>query len=113
MSLQRLLSEPATVVTFTAGVDPRGDGDQGVWADVDSWLGRFQQTTGSETVDGRDTTVSDWLLILPRQAVVGPHDRIRDGQGQLFDVIGLPAAPTRPGTGVHHLEVRLRAVVDS
>jgi hypothetical protein len=113
VSLARLLTDSATVVRFTPGDDdPRGDGDVGTWTDVGAYSARFQQQTSTETLDGRDTSTADWLVILPAAADVQPRDRIRDQHGQTFEVDGVPARPTRPGTGVHHIEARLRYVTD-
>lgn len=112
MSLTRMLTDTATVVRFTPGTDPRGDRDAGTWADQATYAARFEQLSSTETLDGRDTSTAAWLAILPAGADVNPKDRIRDQHDNEFDVDGIPAAPTRPGTGVHHLEVRLRAVVN-
>lgn len=112
MSLARLLSDTATVVEFTPGTDPRGDRDAGTWADGASYPGRFQQLTTAEELAGRDTSTAQWLLVLPAGAAIGPRSRVRDQHGQTFEVAGIPARPTRPATGVHHLEVQLREVVD-
>lgn len=106
-----MLSDSATVLEFTAGDDDRGDGDVGAWADAATYPARFQQLGTSEALDGRDTSTASWLLILPAGATIGPRSRVRDQHDQVFTVDGFPGRPTRPGTGVHHLEVSLRAVV--
>jgi hypothetical protein len=110
VTLAKLLTDAATVIEFTAGDDPRGDGDVGTWGDGETYPARFQQLATAEALDGRDTSSADWLLVLPADAVVTSRNRIRDQHGQTFEVVGVPARPTRPGSGVHHLEARLRFV---
>lgn len=111
MTLARLLSDLATIVEFTAGDDPRGDGDAGTWADLETWPARFQQLSTAEALGGRDTATADWSVMLPGAAVIGPRSRVRNQDDQTFEVVGVPAHITRPGTGVHHIEVGLRVVV--
>lgn len=114
MSLARIMETGSwTVRIFTAGTDPRGDRDQGTWADGETFDAWYTPSTTSEALGGRDTTVVDQMVMLPASAlgVVTPATRGRDGDGREFTVDGEPYVARRPGTGAHHLEVKIRAVV--
>lgn len=102
-----------TVRTFTAGTDLRGDRDQGEWADGPTFPAWYTPSATSEALDSRDTTVVDQMVMLPASAlgVVTPASRGRDGDGREYAVVGAPYVARRPGTGAHHLEVKIRAVV--
>ncbi len=70
------------------------------------WL---EQTDTVEVTVGRDTVLSDWLLVLPPEALLDATDRIAV-DGRSFEVVGHPATVNTP-RGAHHIECRLRAVV--
>jgi hypothetical protein len=72
-------------------------------------VARFAQETSTETLDGRDTVVTGWTVLLPAGTVLSAGDRIRDQHGIVFEVDGAPAVWTIP-RGEHHLAVRLREV---
>jgi hypothetical protein len=70
------------------------------------WL---EQTATVEITQGRSTVLSDWLLVLPPEAVVDPTDRVVV-DGRSFEVVGQPLSAASP-RGTHHIECRLRATV--
>lgn len=80
-------------------------------AQVQAWL---QQNTGAEDLDQRDAQIGEWLLMCNPWAVDGTpltihgEDRL-SWEGLNFEVIG-PPGPAYEPEGLHHFEVRLRAV---
>lgn len=62
-----------------------------------------------ESLDGRDTATSYWLIIMPVGTVVEAYDRIETEYG-MIEVFGRPAAPIAPRLGEHHVEARGRMV---
>lgn len=113
MTIARLMKTGSlTRLDFTPDTDIRGDRDQGTWADGDTYNAWFAPPSSSEALAGRDTTVIDLVAFLPADATISETSRARDGDGQVYTVEGLPVKARRPGSGIHHLEVRLKAAVD-
>lgn len=74
---------------------------------ISAWL---EQTEAQEVTRGRETLLSDWLLVFPDPSTaIGGRDRIQDDQGRTFEVVGPPEVVTTP-RGPHHVEARLRHV---
>lgn len=71
-----------------------------------SYRGYLEQTSAIEVTVGRDTVISDWLLVLPANASASSEARAVI-EGSTFEVVGRPDARTT-WRGPHHLEVRLR-----
>lgn len=110
MTLAGLLTEPVTVQTASdAAVDPSGDVVTSFSAGT-VYLGRLEQRAAQEVTDGRDTFVSDWVLYLHPDVVVNGRDRVVDGFGRTFEVVGAPDMERTP-RGPHHLVVNLRYAV--
>jgi hypothetical protein len=109
--LARLLTDQATILTRTTGSDDPYGQRTTSWVEQPPVAARFQQQTSVETVDGRDTVVTGWMVVLAAGTPLGPGDRVRDQHGTVLAVDGTPARPTTP-RGEHHVEARLREVTD-
>lgn len=107
MSLDRLLTETATVVRFASGVDAYGNIVPGAETRV-TYDARLEQLGSDEIVRDRDTIVADWRAFLPATADISPYDRL-EGRGHVFEVSGLPDQHRTP-RGAHHIEARLKFV---
>lgn len=75
-----------------------------------AYKGYLEQTTAEEITDGRDTRVSDWLLMLPASASISALDHVQEGN-RTFEVVGKPRQVYNPRiAAVSHVEARLRLV---
>lgn len=73
-----------------------------------SLKGELQLMSSSENQTDRDTTVSDWMLILPARTPAGRFD-LASIDGQSYEIIGQPEAIVSPWTGAtSHVEARIR-----
>jgi hypothetical protein len=109
MSLATLLTEPVTIQTASSGaVDVFNDATTDYSAGTEV-LGRLEQRSAQEVTEGRDTLVSDWVLYLHPDVVVGGRDRVVDQYMRTFEVVGPPIMQRSP-RGPHHLQVNLRHV---
>lgn len=111
MDIERFFVTPVTVVSPGIAID-RYLNEQPDWdaaTEVDEWGWLYQQST-SETVGGRDTSQSTWVLRLRPEAVVTEADRVL-GDGQTFEVTGRPTLAMRPD-GPHHLKVPLKLIAE-
>lgn len=110
-----LLCDTVTWVQPVAGATDRyGNAtlDYGVGVATRTTItGRLQQHQRvgltAERLEGGDMVTSDWLFIT-NQAGIDAHDRIETASMTL-EVAGRPAPLSTP-QGVHHYEIRLRAV---
>jgi hypothetical protein len=110
VSLADLLTETATVVSFTYGTDEYGNEERAVGTPV-AWPARLEQLTTEEIVRDEDTVLADWRLFLPADAVIGAYDQVH-ARGIIFNVAGLPNEQRAPW-GIHHKEVALKMTDDT
>jgi hypothetical protein len=109
VSLESMMNQSVTVVTPGSTSDGHGN-PQPNWASAGratykAWL---EQTSAVEVTEGRDTVISDWLLVLPASAVINAYDRVEVGPGPtIYEVVGSPFVAPTP-RGPHHIEARLR-----
>lgn len=108
MTLRSLLTQTVTVQHHAEGAvdrfnDPTGGFDAGT-----EYRARLEQSAGDEQSTDRSVQVGEWLLILPRDAVIGGRDRVV-ADGSTFEVVGPPVVQRTP-RGPHHIEARLRLV---
>lgn len=68
--------------------------------------GLIQQTQSTEVTVGRDTIVSDLLVILPVGSAVRSHSRVVQS-GKTYEVVGTPTVFDTGSPGVRHTEARL------
>ena len=103
--LSRMLQQPCRILTPTKVAN-------GFGTPKDSWatpgtqelLCRLQLAAGSENLDGRDLSLTQWKLFLPPDAVISPHDRVAVDEKVLEVVSVYPVFTPR---GLHHFEVML------
>lgn len=71
--------------------------------------GELQLMSTTENQEDRDTTVSDWMLILPAGTPAGRFD-LATVDGLAYEIIGQPETIVSPWTGAtSHVEARLRS----
>lgn len=99
---------PKTAVTGTGAADRYGN-PQWTWPTGATVAGRIEQTNTVERVDGRDTVITAYRLILFPAVTISAYDRVKDAAGKVYEVDGAPLVATSP-RGPHHLEVSLRHV---
>lgn len=111
MSFPLLTNARVTVIPVASTVtrdryhNPVQVPDEGT--EYDAWL---EQTTAQELTIGRETVVSDWLVLLPPAAEgIDGTDQVLDADGRTFQVVGAPAL-IRTRRGLDHVEARLRLV---
>lgn len=81
---------------------------------IDGWTsptntterGLIQQTQSTEISVGRDTVVSDLVVLLPVDSVVTAYSRIISG-GITYEVVGVPAVYDTGSPGLRHTEAHL------
>lgn len=106
--LTALLPQTVVISTYSEGSQsPRGV-PTATWTPQPPVQGRLQQTGGGEITDGQQTTIADWLLILPGGTAIGSKDKVAI-DGQTFEVVG-PPNRVYGATSEHHVEARLRSV---
>lgn len=110
----RLLTTAASVLKAGAGTDRYGDTTDD-WASATShpitlWLDPPTRQGGTESYQPeRNTTVTE-VTAYTNDLDIDAYDRVVVGS-DTYEVLGPPAAFTRPGVaGVHHLELQLRLV---
>lgn len=117
MTLARLLNQPVTVRHYQEGArdalnNATDDWDEG--ASYDAYLEQRpiqRDLEGAELLAGRDTRISDFLLVLPSSAVIGPLDRVVDADDRTYEVVGDPQAVWNPRRSVvSHIEAVLRRI---
>lgn len=99
---------PKTAVTGTGAADRYGN-PQWTWPTGSTVSGRIQQVATVERIDGRDTVITSYRLVLFPSVTIGAYDRVQDAAGRTYEVDGAPLIATSP-RGPHHLEVSLRHV---
>ncbi len=109
MSLEGLLTEPATRLTRTPGAEDDYGNATATYTAGAPILGRWEQRSSTERTQDRQTVVSDWVLYLGPGVVVGVTDRWSDQYGRVFEVVGAPDRPSSPTRAVY-VEVSLRHV---
>ena len=112
MSFDRLLNQPLTVQTTSdATLDDYGSVIPGLPTGAPvPVLGYLEQTTTTEYVSGRQTTVTTWAAFLSAGTAITPMDYIAR-EGQKFQVSGEPWHVYNPRTkAVHHIECKLTEV---
>lgn len=114
MSLASLMSETVTWLKYTPGA-PDSHG-----VPVDGWtdngvLPAYVQPSGSafssasqETLGGRDTVVSDFLVVIAAGPRLGAADRL-SYRGLTLEIVGDPLSFHKPGSD-HHVEITARSV---
>lgn len=101
-----------TVLTPTSGgVDSAGDPKPGTPSER-ATRGVLQQASSAEVLQGRDTTTTDALLLLPPGDTIAAADQVRDAAGRLYDVVGEPNRVPSGFGREDHVEVRLRRAGD-
>lgn len=112
--LARLLTQPLAIHHRGPTEPPTTDkyGNE-ITVETDTVLvnGYVEQTEAQEMTVDRQTYMSDWLVVLPAEAVISGRDWVSHGDRTL-EIIGSPAKPWNPRTrSVHHIEARAREVV--
>ncbi len=110
MSLRSLLTETVTIRNAPTVTDGYNNATLD-WAhptDVTS-KARLEQTLGTEVTAGRDTAISDWLLVAPAGVPVTAFSRIVRADQTVFEVVGPPAIYDTPAR-MAHIEAHLRHV---
>jgi hypothetical protein len=106
VSLRANLTDTVNVATRASGaVDDYGNPSY-TWATTTEYRARLEQQDGTEAAGDQLVTTSQYLLILPPEAVIGAGDRVTDEDGNIFEVIGPPVKQKTP-RGVSHIEARL------
>jgi head-tail adaptor len=106
VSLASLLTQTVTVQTRSTGVaDDYGNLAQ-TWSVGTDYDARLEQQDGTEAAGDQLVVTSNYLLILPADAVISAGDRVTDEDGNTYEVIGPPVKQRTP-RGVHHIEARL------
>lgn len=108
MSLSRLMNQPLTVQTMGgAGVDAYGSALPAAQGAPVAVVGYLEQTSTTEFLNGRQTTVTTWQAYLPAGTAIHPMDYIDNG-GQRFQVDGEPWSVYNPRTqAFSHIQVKL------
>jgi hypothetical protein len=95
-----------TVRSAVPGSDPYGNPVR-TYEPGTVYRGRAWMTAGRVEEKYRETSVETWWVILPPEALVGPHDRIEHA-GRSYDVEEV--MPRLGHSTVHHLTVRMTLV---
>lgn len=109
MSLASLMIR--TVDIITPGVRTDGYGDpQPNWmtATESTTSGWLAQQSSTENVDGRNTTSSTLVLVLPAGTAVTARDRVRI-DATVYELVSEPLSAWTP-RGEHHIEVFVELV---
>lgn len=109
MSLRNLLTETVTVLAASNGTADEYGNTSTTFGAGSAYKGRLEQRSAQEVTDGRDTFVSDWVLYLFPDAAINGRDRVVDGNGRTFEVVGPPIVQRSP-RGPHHIQANLRFV---
>lgn len=109
MSLATLLTQTVTLLRFSAGVEDDYGNVTESWTPAGTVKCRLEQRASREVTQDRQTVVSDWVMYCPPTVVIGEQDRIADGYGRTFEVVGAPAMQSSPTRDVY-VEVSLRHV---
>lgn len=105
MTIDRLLTETATVVRYTTIRDEYNAEVDGAATRTDH-PARLEQLATEELVIDRDTVVANWRVFLLPGTDVTAYDKV-EARGLTFDVVGFPNQQRSP-RGSHHLEVLLK-----
>jgi hypothetical protein len=106
MTLRRLLSQTATVLTHSNGTaDDYGNSTPGYSAGTD-YPCRLELRTSDENRSDRDTQLTGLWLVLEPDAVIDGHDRVRV-DGITYEVNGPPMMQAT-NRAQSHIEVNLR-----
>lgn len=117
MSLLSLLTQTVTVRHHEEGARDELNNPVDSWptsTDYPAYLeqrpvGRDEES--AELLAGRDTRITDFLLVLPATANIGPLDRVVDSDDRLYEVVGDPQNVWNPRKAqVSHIETLLRRI---
>lgn len=110
MSFEEMLSMTVTVKNAEGSTSDRYSNPvktpESTGTDYPAWI---EQNSSSENLNDRDTTIGQWLLVLPKDAVIFA-DSIVEYLGQTFRVSGEPAEKRTPFEGLHHIECQLQEI---
>lgn len=109
MSVRALLTQPVLHLRHQPGAEDDYGNPVDAYVPVGEQLGRLEQRSTVELTQDRQTVISDWVLALNPEAVVGPQDQFVDAYGRTFEVVGAPAMRSSP-TRDFLVEVSLRHV---
>jgi hypothetical protein len=111
MTLYRLMNQNLTVQTVGGStLDAYGNVIPVLLGTPVATVGYLEQSTTTEYLTGRQTTITTWQAYLPDEAVIHPMDFITY-QGQRFQVDGEPWHVFNPRTSaVSHIQVKLTEV---
>lgn len=117
MTIARLLTQSVTVRHYQEGSRDELNNAIEDWDDGDEYSAYLEQRPiqreleGAELLDGRDTRISDFLLVLPKTAEIGPLDRVIDSDDRTYAVVGDPQSVWNPRRAeVSHIEAVLRRI---
>ena len=109
MTLASLLSETYEILKQTPAGTDRYNNPEYAFTSAATVNGRVAQHVSVEQVDGRDTVITSYILILLASVDINAYDRVRDGTGRIYEVVGDPKVATTP-RGPHHIEAQLRHI---
>lgn len=111
MSINHLLTQTLSLQTVgPATTDDYGNTVPGALGAPVTVRGYLEQTTTTEYLDARQTTITQWQAYLPAGTAIHPVDFITYG-GQKFQVDGEPWQVYNPRTSaVSHVQCKLVAV---
>lgn len=98
MTVATLLTGTVTILRRTEGAEDVYGNEADVFTPVGSYACRLEQRSGEERTFGRDVQMSDWVLFLEPTTVIFGKDRVTDGFGRTFEVVGpatMLSTPTR------------------
>lgn len=104
-----MLTQPVTILRHSAGeVDGYGN-PSSAWSAAETVDARMEQRPGTERSTDGTVITSDWVLFLPPETVIYATDRVTDGYGRTFEVVGPAQMASTPARDVMVI-VSLRSV---
>lgn len=111
MSIERLLTQDVTLSKLDNSVkDEYGNSVPTAHGSAISIKAYLELVQSVESLNDRDTVVTDWKLYAPAGIDLDAFDRV-NFNGQVFEVDGAPWSVYNPRTGVvSHVEAKLKVV---
>ncbi len=111
MTLFRMMNQPLTIQSVgPSTTDAYGNALPGPLGAPVATVGYLEQTTTTEYLTGRQTTITTWQAYLPAGTAIHPMDYI-NYLAQRFQVDGEPWLVFNPRTSaVTHIQVKLTEV---
>lgn len=108
MTLSQLLNRPMTLILRSDTGDEDAYGNDVPDETFVEVAGELQQQRRTEPADAGETSLTDWLLILPAGTLLNTGDAVIC-DGQVYEVVGAPWAARNPRTGAEsHVEATVR-----